>query len=253
MNGQPRSVDSIAGPYANFLVPVPRRAPGVCGVCRRGVEGTYPTCPKCALEPLGVGRGGADVVAFVALAPSQNQLAYELVNYKRVATPPSMRQRFSTGLAAVLWKWLALHEGCLAREAGVPDFPVVTTVPTSSSGRTAPHPLVTVVSQIVQGSGMRYRPLLQPSGVPVAQRQFSRHRFNATAALAGEPVLIVDDTWTTGAHAHGAAAALRAAGSGRVAVLAIGRWYHPDDTRNTRVEQQRRGRRWSWDECLFDP
>lgn len=249
---QRRTVDEIADPYGNFLTPMPAVVPGVCGACRRGVTGTYPTCFKCGMEALGVGNGGADVVAMIALAPARNQLAYELVNYKRAATSASMRDRFTIGLAAVLWKWLARHEECVAKAAGVTGFPVLTTVPASSSGRTGEHPLVRLVTGVVVGSGERYRPLLVPRDKLVGQREFSTERFRSVSTLAGEPVLLIDDTWTSGAHAHGAAAALKAAGSGPVAVVAIGRWYQPDDTANERVEQQLRGRRWSWDECMLD-
>jgi orotate phosphoribosyltransferase len=41
-------------------------------------------------------------------------------------------------------------------------------------------------------------------------------------------VLVVDDTWTTGANAQSAAGALKTTGAGRVAVLAIGRHVNPE-------------------------
>jgi adenine/guanine phosphoribosyltransferase-like PRPP-binding protein len=45
----------------------------------------------------------------------------------------------------------------------------------------------------------------------------------ATRRLDDEPVLLVDDTWTTGSNAQSAAAALKRAGAGPVAALVIGR------------------------------
>ncbi len=247
-----RTVDDIANPYGNFLTPLPRLVPGVCGVCRRGVTGAYDTCFKCGKESLGVGSGGADAVAMIALAPQQNQLAYELTNYKREATSSGMRDRFTVGLAAVLWKWLAQHESCVAAAAGVTGFPILALVPASSSGRAGEHPLVRLATRVVIGSGERYRSLLAPSAVAPGPREFSPNRFRALTALSGEAVLVVDDTWTTGAHAHGAAAALKAAGAGAVAVVAIGRWYHPDDAANDRAEKHLRARSWSWDECMLE-
>ena len=46
-------------------------------------------------------------------------------------------------------------------------------------------------------------------------------------------MLLIDDTWTTGANAQAAAAALKAAGAARVAGAVIGRhlnrgWHHND-------------------------
>lgn len=247
--GPRRTARDIAARYGNFLAPMPYAEPGICAVCRRGVVG-YKRCFKCAREPLGVGRGGADVVAMVSLAPSDGQLAFELVNYKRAATSPSGRDRFTVGLAAVLWTWLADHERCVAEAAGVHRFSIVTTVP-SSNARFGAHPLVRLVSGVVVGSSERYRDLLAPAATGLG-RGFSPDRFAAVERLSGDAVLVIDDTWTTGAHAHGAAAALRAAGAGPVAVVAIGRWYHRDDPANAAVERQLRRRRWEWDECMFD-
>lgn len=197
-------------------------------------------------------RSGADAVAAIALAPASEQFAYELTNYKREATSAGIRERFTVGLAAVLWMWLGRHEACLASAVEVTAFPVITTVPTSSSGRTGPHPLARVVTGVVAGSGDRYRELLQAGEVAVGQRDFSVERFVARERLSGEAVLLIDDTWTTGAHMHGAAAALKAAGAGPVGALAIGRWYHPLEPANSAVEAQRRRRHWRWDECMLD-
>jgi predicted phosphoribosyltransferase len=108
------------------------------------------------------------------------------------------------------------------------------------------------VSGVVVDSGKRYRSLLTPSDGAVGQREFTTERFRGLSLLHGEPVLLLDDTWTTGAHAHGAAAALKAAGAGAVGVVAIGRWYHPSEDANQRVEEQLRGRRWTWDECMLE-
>jgi hypothetical protein len=56
----------------------------------------------------------------------------------------------------------------------------------------------------------------------------------ATGALDGEPVLLIDDTWTTGASAQSAAATLKKAGSGPVAAVVIGRHLNRDWGENDR-------------------
>ncbi|MFM9611544.1 hypothetical protein ACSCBZ_37315 [Streptomyces niveiscabiei] len=69
----------------------------------------------------------------------------------------------------------------------------------------------------------RYRELLTPA--PLASelgRTASAERYRS-AALWGENVLLIDDTWTTGNHAQSASAALKAAGAGSVAVVVLGR------------------------------
>jgi predicted amidophosphoribosyltransferase len=245
------TVNDLAAPYANFLQPVPRVIDGVCPTCRSGALG-HDACFHCGRVLPRLQPAGADAVGLIALAPARSQLAYELVNYKREATPAAIRDRFTLGLAAVLWRWLAAHERCLAAAAGVPGFPIITTVPSTNRERRGEHPMVRLVSGIVIGSAERYRPLLSASGIAMGERDYRADRFVVTQRLNGEDVLVIDDTWTSGAQLQGAAAALKAAGAGRVAVLAIGRWYHPDDANNQRVEEARRTQSWDWDRCLFD-
>jgi orotate phosphoribosyltransferase len=75
-------------------------------------------------------------------------------------------------------------------------------------------------------------------------------KFNATASLDGVPVLLIDDTWTTGASAQSAAAALRKAGAGSVAAVMIGRYlnrdWHDNDRRLRRMERQ-----FDWHRCAL--
>lgn len=85
-------------------------------------------------------------------------MARELYAYKDERTTPRQREQKTVGLAAVLWKWLAQHESCVAATAGVRAFDTVTSVP-STSGRPR-HPLPWLISRIVDGSEQRYRDLL---------------------------------------------------------------------------------------------
>lgn len=55
-------------------------------------------------------------------------------------------------------------------------------------------------------------------------REVSPSHYTASANAAGQHVLIIDDTWTSGAHATSAAIAVRAAGASRVSVLVLARW-----------------------------
>jgi predicted amidophosphoribosyltransferase len=131
--------------------------------------------------------------------------------YKRMDIDENIRRFGEVGLAAVLWKWLALHEKCMARHAGASQFDLITTVP-STSGRIGTHPLEDLVSKVVVGSGARYAPLLALGTSAAAHREFSADLFATTTSVTGRTVLIIDDTWTTGAHAQSAAAALKGAG-----------------------------------------
>ena len=67
---------------------------------------------------------------------------------------------------------------------------------------------------------MSLRP--RPGGDPWA-RSLDPGRFRAAQPVTGAEVLLLDDTWASGASAQSAAAALKQAGAGSVAVVVIGR------------------------------
>lgn len=66
-------------------------------------------------------------------------------------------------------------------------------------------------------------------------RQFHRKKFRARRSLEGDAILLIDGTWTTGAGAKSAVAALKTAGAGAVAVVVIrrhlNREWHENDRR----------------------
>ena len=68
------------------------------------------------------------------------------------------------------------------------------------------------------------RRLLGALGHERRPRAFDPSKFEPTGSSAGHAVLLIDDTWTTGASAESAAAALRRAGAGPIAAVVIGRY-----------------------------
>ncbi|MFE4966251.1 hypothetical protein [Streptomyces sp. NPDC056660] len=129
----------------------------------------------------------------------------------------------------------------------MPRFDVVTTVP-STSGRLT-HPLRAMVADMVGTTRGRHRDLLRatPKAADLG-RTASSGRYTASA-LWGEHVLLVDDTWTTGNHVQSAAAALKSAGAGAVAVVVLGRHLNRDYEATAAHIEQARLRRFSWDVC----
>lgn len=104
------------------------------------------------------------------------------------------------GLAAVLWRFLTLHEDCIADHCAVSGFDTVTTVP-STSGR-EDHPLRDMFADIVGVTRDRHRDLLASTpDAPVFGRTVSAEHYTSSA-LGGENVLLIDNTWTTGNHAQ---------------------------------------------------
>ncbi|HET9102488.1 MAG TPA: phosphoribosyltransferase [Solirubrobacteraceae bacterium] len=213
------TVRELSAPYGNFMLG-PRPGPGVCEVCFDLTAGP-PRCHHCA-------RPAPQIAAVTPISYSvaHEQLHHALAAYKRA--PGRTARAFARELAAVLWRHLDQHEGCLARAAGVGAFTLVTTVPSGARERDAEHPLRRIVGELVAPTRDRYAPALERSDVPVAPRMTAADKYRARQRLDGQTILLIDDTWTTGASARSAAIALDRAGAARVAVLVLGRYLHRD-------------------------
>jgi len=235
------SVDELSALYANFLI-APRHGPGVCRVCLNLTDG-WRCCYACA-------HGGRwlDAVAPVSYSVAGEQLHHALAGYKRAAAP--VARELALGLASILWRWLASHECCVARAAGIDTFPLVTTVPSCDPRHARRQPLHALVAELVAPIGDRLQQLLERSPAEVEPHRFSRERYLARQALDGQAVLLVDDTWTTGANAQSAAAALKAAGSGPVAAVVIGRHINRGWGENDRRLRELQ-RPFDWGHCVL--
>lgn len=211
----------------------PRSGPGVCVECFNLTRG-FERCYACE-----VGEQRLAVFVPISYSVAGEPLHDALAAYKRDA------ERFVTDatmwLAAILWRFLDQHEGCIASAAGVSQFDRVVTVPSARRDHDHHHPLRRIVGRLVDPTRGRHERLLVRTEHPVEPRRFDRARFAATRQLHGEAVLLIDDTWTSGASAQSAAAALQDAGSGTVAAVVIARYLNPDWHENTARLVRHRG------------
>jgi hypothetical protein len=237
------SVAELSAPYGNFMLG-PRRGHDVCSVCFNLTDG-YGRCYACAH-----GERWLDAMLPISYSVGGEQLHYALAGYKRLPDPTA--RWFALGLAAVLWRHLAAHEKCLASAASVDAFAMVTTVPSSRRGG-ADEPLHRLVSEFLGPTRGRYARLLERSDAPADPHHFDPDRYESLRELHGRSVLLIDDTWTTGANAQSAAAALKGAGAGCVAAVVIGRYVNRDWCHNDRHLRGLR-RPFDWETCaLCDP
>ena len=235
------SIAELSDLYSNFMFG-PRAGPGVCRVCFDFTDG-YDRCFGCARRPEWL-----DAVAPISYSVAHEQLHHALARYKR--TQGHAARRLGVGLAAVLWRALSAHEPCVAAAAGVQAFSLVATVPSSDPLRDRDQPLRWIVSELVGPTRVRHERLLRRTDIAIAGRAFDARKYEATRNLSGAPVLLIDDTWTTGANARSAAAALKAAGAGPVAVVVIGRHlnreWHQNDRRLRAIT-----RPFDWGRCAL--
>ncbi len=235
------SVAELSDPYTNFMIS-PRRGPGVCELCFNFTRG-YRRCYACTHN-----EDWLAVVDPISYSVGLGQLHRALMGYKRLGG--EVARRLTMQLAAVLWRHLARHERCIARAAGVESFVLVTTVPSGDRERDQGHPLRRIVGELVAPTRERHTSLLRRSSLEVEPRIYDAGKFEAVRRLDGEPVLLIDDTWTTGASAQSASAALSAAGAGPVAAVVVGRHVN----REWHDIERRLGampRSFDWDRCAL--
>jgi predicted amidophosphoribosyltransferase len=220
-SGQPMTdrARSWTDPYLDAFCPVPPAAPGVCQICHSGPGLGYKVCLSCSQTTRQVSRC-TRLVLPISLYRLPSQLHTFLRQYKNA--PGSTA---ATVMAAALGLFAAIHQECITRYLGGP-VDVVTTVP-STRGRPGVHPLVSLVrrSRVL---GPLHHELLTDGPAAATHNRADDRAFAVLSAPENQRVLVVDDTFTSGARAQSAAAALYLAGARRVVVLVIGRVIDPE-------------------------
>jgi hypothetical protein len=156
----------------------------------------------------------------VSYAIRGTALADALWRYKSPSAPTaSARAR----VLALLLAFLHDHGPCVWRCPATPSPGHLAVVPTGS-GRPGPHPLLGLVSPYLR------RPACPLAIRPGHQgRDLDLDRFRGARVPAGASVLLLDDTWVSGASAQSAAAALKLAGARHVTIVVLGRHVNPAD------------------------
>jgi len=201
-----------------------------CRTCRGPVQAGFARCYQCDLAHARCAGLLADVVAPVAYAVKGGRLADDLWRYKSSAAGAT---EAGARLAAMLARFLREHSDQVWRAAGMIAGPGLAAVVPSGQGRPGAHPLAGIVASCVD---VPIVPLSTASGAAARARGLAdgvaAGWLTVGAAVAGADVLLIDDTWVSGASAQSAAAALKAAGARRVALVVIGRHVDPADPRS---------------------
>jgi hypothetical protein len=211
-----------AAPLLFPLLSHPPAPPPVCGVCRGPVRPGFSRCYQCERHDL-LGRGLlADAVVPISYALRGTPFADDLWRYKSTLAPAAPAR---ASVLALLLAFLADHGVCVWRQAAMPPPVRLAVVPTGC-GRPGPHPLLQMVAPC-----LRLPPCVLAIRPGRQGRDLDPFRFQAGRVPAGASVLLIDDTWVSGASAQSAAVALKLAGARYVAVVVVGRHVNPDDPR----------------------
>jgi hypothetical protein len=216
----------------------------VCLICRGPVRPGLARCYQCGRHGL-LGRGLlADAVVPIFYAVKGTALAADLWRYKSWRTPSASAR---TAVLALLLTFLHDHGPCVWRHAGMTAPGRLAVVPTGC-GRPGPHPLLELTSPYLR------LPLTRLAIWPGRQgRDLNIQRFHAERTVPRADVLLIDDTWVSGASAQSAAAALKLAGARRVAIVVLGRHLDPADPRAGQLVARLRPGPYDPSKCAVHP
>ena len=221
-NGQP-TVESLTDPFILTFTPPPLIGAGVCAICHGSPNPGWDRCYSCEQTVAQVSRP-VELVVPITLCEAMGQMHHVLRSYKD-SPVESVRTRMRLRIAALLYRFLATHRNCIINAAGR-DWDVITTVP-SSTGRAGTHPLELVIQHIPPVE-QEHATLLSRGPGQLEHNHASDDGYEVTEAVSGRSVLLVDDTFTSGARGQSAACALQLAGAHVVAMVPIGRYIQPD-------------------------
>lgn len=225
---------------------VPPAVAGVCRVCHSGPNTGFQTCYSCELTMSQVGYPVKHVLP-ISLYRVSDQV-WKILRHYKDHPDAGVRAYFGTVVAATISRFVAYHWDCITARVG--QVSLVTTVPSTCS-RPAEHPLVAAVRRVSRLAGL-HRAVLTRGAGEVDHQLAGDDAFVVSGGVHGERVLIVDDTFTSGARAQSAGSVLRSAGARSVAVLAVGRVIDP--TRNDNCRQiwaYARSGLFAFEECCF--
>lgn len=166
------------------------------------------------------------------LCPLPGPLYTVLMGYKE-APVAEARARFGPIVRSLTGAFLGAHADCIAALGGGPPHFVL---PVPSTARPGGSPIARVpgLAAAVEAAlpGVRWTGLLCRTREPVGHMRPSAHAFAVPPTLrcrvAGRRLVLLDDTYVSGARSQSAAAALRRAGAASVVVVAVGRVLRPD-------------------------
>ncbi|MBP2353941.1 hypothetical protein JOF29_005051 [Kribbella aluminosa] len=203
--------ESVARQAIFLRNPLPP-GPGVCFVCRSAAKDGYDVCYPCRTHR-DASHLTSDAVVPIAYALKGAQHAHHLATYK--FEPPSYSARAALQALSILF--LGLHRPCFEQAAGG-RLTHAAVVP-STRGRRGVHPLQALLMPSISLPFVSARP-----GAEYAKddRTFRGDRFTAPV-LPNARVLLLDDTWTTGARAQSLSHTLKSAGARCVITVVLGR------------------------------
>ena len=235
--------DPLPDYYRAAVVPEQLRA-GLCALCRTPTDGSE-FCPKCSNAPY-----RPDAAGFTSYAIDDAPSGEDMRRYKGWSPNAA---RALDGVRLLLEHGLE-HRGCAEALAGA-SLDAVAVIPSRTHHVPgAPSPLQRLCSRTLPQGLPTVG--LSPTPGSTSDRRAHSNAFDIGDCRDLSHVLIIDDTWVSGAAMLSAVWGIRGRGVERVSVLALARWlnrqYPFTDAFIRRVDSER-----AWcrpqDVCPFTP
>lgn len=203
---------------------VPPGGEGVCEICHAAARPGRRRCLTC-VRTTGQVEFPVDNVVPISLYRSGDDLWYLLRRYKD-GWDPWARRRLRRRLAWLLCEFLRAHLECIAPGAG--DAWQITAVPPTR--RRAQSRPVEGIIRTTAWLRRRHVRTLRTVRAP-RHNAASDEAFRVVRDVRGRELILVDDTFTTGASVQSAASALQRDGARVLAVVVLGRVVNPEADR----------------------
>lgn len=207
----------LPGFYRATTVPEALRS-RQCRVCRTPVDEPYDLCYQCNKQP----SARKHLTGFVTYAIKDEQSGTEMHRYKNKKQLPA---RQAQGNVRLLLEHGLSHLHCAEHLVGQP-VGAAAVVPSRSHYQPGTPSMLQRMCTLALPDGM---PLvdLRPTPGSTSDRRVRGDAFEVVDPPGASHVMLIDDTWVSGATTLSAVATLQASGAQQVSVLVLARWLDP--------------------------
>ncbi len=217
--------------YRQFFWQVPREGQAnVCLLCLGAVIETYDQCFNCneLLRRSSAPQSLRGRVVPMSITPNPGTWYSILQSYKK-----GMWREYAPVIASLAYEWLTVHEPAIERLLGG-AIDLFTIVPSKTLGVTYDSQLLRLALSLVAPVAERLAPTLAcVDREAYGRTKYAPQMFTPIAPAAGKRIVLIEDTWITGATAASAAGALLDAGASSLVITPIARdfrvQFHGDD------------------------
>lgn len=214
---------------------MPGDADDVCRVCRTGRKPEYDLCYSCGQTTSQVGYPAEQIVP-ISYYTKPSPLRERMHDYK--AAGDKVRGPEGRAVAAIIARYLKEHADALADKFG--GWDAVVAVP-SSRPSVRPALQIAIEHHFADVVGPFENCLTKGAGT-TGRNRASECAFEADGNLKGRSLLLIDDTFTTGASLQSAHHALVAAGAEVPVPVVVTRKINPSEKWGTQAVWERQSR-----------